>query len=270
MGILKCPVCGETIGIDNNCYVCKNRHSFDIAKEGYVNFLCGGHRAGVLIGDNKDMACSRQNFLSKGYFDSLINQIKICLDSFGLNNGCVLDICCGEGYYSSKLAEYFSYQFYGFDISKEMVRIAAKKKSPVTYFVANMAHLPINDSSVDIAFHLFAPFHNDEFSRVLKAGGYLISVIPGRRHLFELKEIMYENAYENDEQPPQSDGFALVDTIHVSDTITLNDSQDIMSLLKMTPYFYHTSDEGKARLSSLSSLTTEIEFVVLIYKNNKS
>ena len=269
MAILKCPVCSETIWIDNNSYVCKNRHSFDIAKEGYVNLLSGSHRAGNLIGDNRDMAYSRQSFLSKGYFDALTNQLKICFDGFGFDNSIVLDICCGEGYYSSKLAANFPYQFYGFDISKNMIRIAAKKKSPVTYFVANMAHLPINDSCFDIAFHLFAPFHNDEFSRVIKMDGYLISVIPGRRHLFELKQIMYENPYENDEQPPVADNFTLIDKIHVSDTITLNNSQDIMSLLKMTPYFYHTFDAGKAKLNAFSSLTTEIEFSVLIYKNHK-
>lgn len=269
MNILKCPVCDESIWIDKNRYLCKSGHSFDIAKEGYVNLLDGGHRAGNLIGDNKNMAYSRQSFLNKGYFDALTNQLKQCFENIGLDNACVLDICCGEGYYSSVLSQKLPYHFFGFDISKEMVRLAAKKKSPVTYFVANMAHLPISDSSVDIAFHLFAPFHNSEFSRVLKDGGYLFSVIPGRRHLFELKQIMYENPYENDEQPPAAENFTLVDTIHVSDTITLDNSEDIMSLLKMTPYFYHTSDEGKAHLAAQPSLATGIEFVVLIYKNHK-
>ena len=57
---------------------------------------------------------------------------------------------------------------YGFDISKEMVRLAAKRGNAVT-FVANMASIPVADESVDYCTHLFAPFNEKEFARVLNS-----------------------------------------------------------------------------------------------------
>ena len=55
-------------------------------------------------------------------------------------NGTVLDICCGEGYYDE-----YSGELYGFDISKEMVRLAATSRKEHNYFVANLAHIPVCD-----------------------------------------------------------------------------------------------------------------------------
>ena len=155
---------------------------------------------------------------------------------------------------------------YGFDISKNMVRLAGKRRCGASFFVANISSIPVKSGSVKLAFHLFAPFHAAEFGRILADDGVLITAVPGKNHLFGLKGVLYNTPYTNDEQPPEADGLTLIDTMRVKSKITLSSQQDINALFKMTPYYYHTPSGGMSRLEALDSLTTEIEFVLLIYK----
>ncbi len=177
----------------------------------------------------------------------------------------MLDICCGEGYYTNYLSARLPRAYYGFDISKNMVRLAAKRRC-ATFFVANIASIPIRDESVRFAFHLFAPFHATEFGRVLQRDGVLLTAIPGKDHLYGLKQALYDTPYRNDEQPPQAEGLTLTDTIRVKSHISLNTPEEIRALFQMTPYCYHTPTSGMQRLEALKALETDIEFVLLLYK----
>lgn len=265
MSVLICPVCKSPINAQDHCYKCENNHSFDIAKEGYVNLL-SAHKSGDKVGDNKEMARSRRDFLNKGYYSVLADAVGNCLDKYSSDGDNVLDICCGEGYYTSYLAERINRNFYGFDISKNMIRLAAKRKCNADFFVANIASIPVKSESVKFAFHLFAPFHSGEFSRILCNDGVVVTAIPGKEHLFGLKEILYNEPYYNDEKPPVAEELELVEKIRAKSEITLNSKEDIMALFQMTPYFYHTPSEGMARLESKDNLKTTIDFVLLIYK----
>ena len=264
--ILRCPVCGQTLTETDRTLRCEQNHCFDIAKEGYCN-LNSAHRSGDNIGDNKDMARSRRDFLNKGFYAPLAEAVSQCVDGCTQEGDSVLDICCGEGYYTEYLTKRLERDFYGFDLSKNMVRLAAKRHCGATFFVANIARIPIADGSVKAAFHLFAPFQAAEFGRILAKDGTLFTAIPGRRHLFGLKEVLYDTPYENDEQKPQADGLKLTDELRVKGEITLESQDDIQALFQMTPYYYHTPSKGMARLEQLGSLTTEIEFVIAAYQH---
>lgn len=265
MNQLICPKCKNELNISGKSLVCQNNHCYDLAKEGYVNLL-SSNKNGSLIGDNRDMAISRRDFLNKGYFSSLAKALEEELKKTNTVSPTVLDICCGEGYYSSYLKERCDGEIIGFDISKEMVRLAAKRKNGVNYFVANMTDIPLKSECIDLAFHLFAPFYESEFYRVLKNNGTLISVTPGKKHLFSLKKALYDIPYENDEAPTQTNDLKLIEQRKVSAKILLDSNEDIQSLFKMTPYYYHTSDDNKKRLDALDSLETETEFLLNIYK----
>ena len=76
----------------------------------------------------------------------------------------LLDICCGEGYYTSAMGAVPGVDAYGFDLGKEMVRLAAKR-GDATYFVANMKDIPVADGAFDMVTELFAPFNAREFDR---------------------------------------------------------------------------------------------------------
>ncbi len=265
MEALLCPVCKRKLSKSGNTLRCENSHSFDTAKEGYVNLLTGS-KNGSLIGDNREMSRSRKNFLDKGYFEPAAKAV--CQELTKLNPEVVLDICCGEGYYTQLIKESCKCSVYGFDISKEMVRLAAKRKCGATFFVANMADIPLTDNSVDCAVHLFAPFCEREFLRVIKPGGYLISVCPGAEHLWEMKAALYDTPYKNEEVYPELEGFTAVKAFNSAHTASLTCREDIDALFKMTPYYYHTSSSDKEKLLALNSLETKIDFYIRIYRKD--
>ena len=155
-------------------------------------------------------------------------------------------------------------QVYGFDISREMVRLAAKRGNG-TYFVANMASIPVAADSMDYCLHLFAPFNEAAFSKVLKPGGRLYTVVPGRYHLWGLKRTLYDTPYENDEKLPTTESLCFAGSRKVTANITLTSQEDIQAVFRMTPYFFHTSEKDKEKLLSLDTLETSVEFLIVEY-----
>ncbi len=268
MNYLICPVCGCELIKNEHCFVCENAHSFDIAKQGYVNLLTSSHKDGSLIGDNKDMAVSRRSFLSKGYFEGLCLAVCDFINRKNIENPLIADICCGEGYYTSFIKNNTNSSVYAFDISKEMIKLAGKRKNGAVYFVANISKIPLKSNCFDFAVHLFAPFHESEFSRIIKDDGYILSVIPGEKHLFELKEILYDTPYLNDERAPETKSLVLKERIKVTRKIKIDNQEDILSLFKMTPYYYHTKSTDKEKISSLNVLEVTTDFVILVYQRS--
>ncbi len=269
--MLLCPVCSKTLEMDEHGAYCEQGHRFDRAREGYLNLL-RSNKSGDSTGDPKGQARSRRDFLNRGYYVPLRDEL-VCMVSeraalHAATSGDeplrLLDICCGEGYYTSALGSLAGVEAYGFDLGKEMVRLAAKRGG-ATYFVANMKAIPVPDGSIDVATHLFAPFNEREFARVLAPSGSLLSVIPGAHHLWGLKRALYDTPYLNDEKLPKTDLLALVNTHKVSAHITLETPGDIEAVFQMTPYYYRTRPQDRARLSTLQTLETEIEFVIAEY-----
>ena len=258
--MLICPVCGLPLVMENKTMRCEKNHSFDVAKEGYVNLLRSG-KSGDLIGDDKLSARCRRDFLNKGYYAPLKEGLTTL---FAEREGTLLDICCGEGYYTSALGENTGLSVYGFDISREMVRLAAKRGNG-TYFVANMASIPVADGCFDYAVHLFAPFNEKEFARILKPGGRLYTVVPGREHLYGLKQAVYETPYYNDEKLPEAQELKLAGTQKISSAITLASQEDIDAVFRMTPYYFHTSIQDKEKLAAYNTLETPVSFVIAEY-----
>lgn len=264
MSCLICPVCARPLADNGRSLVCEAMHSFDKSKEGYVNLLTGS-RSGDKTGDNATMARMRRDFLNKGYYEKLSDAVTASVCTLA-SSGSVTDICCGEGYYTARIAERFGGRTLGFDLSKEMVRLAAKRRSKAFFFVANMAHIPLESESQSACVHMFAPFNAQEFSRIIKPGGYLISAVPGKYHLIGLKQAVYDEPYLNGEIVRDTAGFDIYDKQSVSYDITLESNEDIKSLFMMTPYGWKTSEKDAKKLDNLTSLTTRLDFDLIIYK----
>ncbi len=256
--VLICPVCGAPLITVARTFSCRHGHSFDVAKEGYVNLLTGS-REGDRIGDDKISCRSRRDFLNRGYYAPLRDAL---ISFFENRTGVLLDICCGEGYYTSALGALTGIDAYGFDISKEAVRLAAKR-GEAKYFVANLTKIPVADASFDFATQIFSPFCEKEFARILRPGGVLLSVIPGRRHLWGLKKLLYDKPYENDEAFPKTENglLELSGKIRVADRIEMP-RQDARTVFRMTPYFFRTSLSDKEKLDAVDTVSTEIEFII--------
>lgn len=107
---LRCPLCGKPLRLDGGSYRCENRHSYDCAKSGYVNLLDSSRKRSKIPGDNKLMSAARRDFLNKGYYEPLSDALNsVCLARLsGSSSPVILDAGCGEGYYTSRLAEAFS------------------------------------------------------------------------------------------------------------------------------------------------------------------
>ncbi|MBQ5973252.1 MAG: methyltransferase domain-containing protein [Oscillospiraceae bacterium] len=261
---LICPVCGEALSETETGLVCPRRHGFDRARQGYVNLLRGGRPGG---GDSREMARARRAFLEKGYYAPLVeavgDQLALCLSP----GATVLDVCCGEGWYTAELSRRFpEATFCGFDLSKEMVRLAAARRCGAFFFTANVSAVPMASGSADTAVHLFAPFHGAELSRLLAPGGTLISVLPGRDHLMGLKQVLYDRPVPNDEAEPDPGALTVVRRVRVRTDAVIRGREDVGALLAMTPYAWRTPRAGKERLALRDELSTPLDFVLLVMK----
>lgn len=270
--IFICPVCSNRLENKGVSYKCKNNHSFDISMEGYLHLLPSDRMNSKLPGDNKDMVRARRDFLSLNYYKSLSDKINEILYDFikDIEKPIILDSGCGEGYYTDRLYRYIeekkdNFQIVGFDISKSAVRYAAKRNRNIDYIVASVNAIPIKSACVNIILNMFSPVDIAEYNRLLSSDGYLIMVVPGYNHLYGLKEVIYDKPYYNEVTIHEFANLRLIDKINVRSIIELNNNKSINDLFKMTPYYYNTSMANKSRLEGVLSLTTEIEFEILIY-----
>ncbi len=276
--LLVCTVCKHRLVqmIREKTYQCINDHNFDIAKQGYVNLLVNNQKKSRLPGDSKEMVHARTKFLSKGYYDTLSRRINECvieqLNKISSNSYNILDIGCGNGYYTNELMKstqeknIFAY-YYGLDISKEAVKFASTSNKFITWVVANSYYLPFNENSFHCILSVFSPVKITECTRVMKNNGIFIRVLPGINHLIQIRDLIYETVILSDENDPAEryEGLKLIDESKVSFDISIK-KDDILSLVGMTPHFWKTSKVNKEPLNDLVMLKVTIDMQILIYE----
>lgn len=263
-----CPVCRGSLKRINNALVCDSNHCYDLSKHGYVNLMLSQKSSKKRHGDDKLMLRSRHEFLEKGFYkpllDALTNEIVRIADS---KHTTILDVGCGEGYYTANICKNVkNADVYGIDISKEALIFAARRDSNLSLAVASCTELPIADSSCDIVLNIFSPTDAKEYARVLNDNGVLIKIIPLENHLYGLKKSIYDKPYKNRLDSKNLEGFELSSSQEIKYTLGLESNEDIVSLFKMTPYYYKTSREDQAKLDKLEHLETEAEFGINIYR----
>ena len=273
MSLFICPICGVKLNRLQGTYKCTSGHCFDIASEGYVHLLPVNKKHSKLPGDDKQMVLARYRFLSCDYYKPLRTELINLIVRLSNESPAILDSGCGEGYYTQGVTEALKNagkdcQVAGIDISKETVRLAAKRTKNAEFAVASAYHLPIGDNNIDLVLNCFSPLCEEEFRRVLRPGGYFIYVVPAPRHLWEMKCAVYDIPYENERFSAYYEGFKIAETINLQDRIFLSDNQTITDLFTMTPYFWKTSKEGIERLKGLNTLETEIAFDIHVYQKN--
>ena len=253
---LRCPICGKPLVRIERSAVCENRHSFDYAKQGYINLLI---RQSVDHGDNKAMVQARTAFLHSGSYEFFRNTICQIIQEEPCNT--LADLGCGEGYYTSSFPVQ---EKYGFDMSKEALKYAARTDRSSQYTVASIFHLPLPDDSMDVCVTCFAPFADAEIQRVLKPGGRFIFVSPAPYHLYEMKQALYERPYENTVENLDTT-MELLDERIITQKFTA-DHNTLMALFEMTPYVHRTKKEDIERLAQKESMEITASFVVRTYR----
>ena len=266
-----CPLCGAPLERGERAYRCPGGHSYDIAREGYTYLLPVNRKHSRSPGDDAGMARARRDFLSKGYYQPLLNTISsLCVAHTG-PRPVVLDAGCGEGWYTDGVSRALREagkvpRTAGVDISKFILRSAARRDAAAEFAVASSYRLPLADESVDLLLDCFSPLAIDEFRRVLRPGGTFLYVVPAADHLWELKQVLYDRPYPNEEKETPYEGFSYESIVPAEDTITLTCREDIHNLFQMTPYFWKTPKAGAERLAALDTLTTRIAFRVHVFR----
>lgn len=178
---------------DEKQYVCANRHSFDIARSGYVNLLQPQDRRSKNPGDTAEAVAARRTFYGRG--DPLVESI---VRAFPVE-GALLDVGCGEGSHLAAFRRADSVEAWGVDISVPAIELAARTFRECSFVVANADRfLPFADASFDAVTSITARMNAEEFRRVLRPGGALLVVIPGAEDLVELREAVQGDRVERD------------------------------------------------------------------------
>lgn len=270
---LTCPVCGGTLADAGGALRCGAGHSFDKAKQGYVNLLLRAQSGGRRHGDDKRMVEARRAFLDTGCYAPLRDAL--CALALEFTDGPVrlLDAGCGEGYYTAAVAAALrgagrGCSAVGVDISKTALIAAARRRAELALAVASVSALPVPDGSCELLLNVFAPESDREFARVLRSGGILLKAVPLERHLFGLKAAVYDRPYENPAPAYAPEGFTLLTRRDVCYPAVIAPREMIENLFMMTPYYYKTGKTDQAKLAALDSLETELAFGVLVLRRN--
>ena len=260
---LICPICHLSLAAEGRSLRCGRNHSFDLARQGYVNLLPVQQKRSLNPGDTREQVLSRRAFLETGAYTPIVEAVKAAAEG---HSGPILDVGCGEGYYAVRVAEHLQAELTGLDISKEAVRCAAAQYKGHRWICGTAAHLPIADDSVGVLMSMFALTMPQEFKRVLKKDGIFIQVLAAQDHLMGLKSIIYpEILLKEKDSVPNLEGFELVSSTSVRFDFTAEGEQ-IGNLLSMTPHFWRISQEGAKRLQATTTLTDTASCVVNVYK----
>ncbi len=255
---LLCPLCQTPLTTLSPTWHCQRGHTFDVAREGYVNLLPVQHRRSLHPGDDDAALQARRRFLDGGHYEPLRLALQDMVASCQGANW--LDVGCGEGYYTATLhAE--GRQIYGIDIAKTAVRMAAKRHPNIHWLVASAARLPCAAQTLDAVCSLFAPIAQAELCRVLKSGAYLIHATPAEQHLQQLRAALFAEVHPHQPQrhlQALQKGFHLEHTLCVEAELDLH-ADALADLITMTPYAWAASAERRAELLARARLRTQMQ-----------
>ena len=262
---LVCPICGKALQQIEKAFVCPDRHSFDIARQGYVNLLTVQQKHSLAPGDTREQVLSRRAFLEAGSYTPIADTLIAAARKYGVS-GEILDIGCGEGWYSARLSAALGLPLTGLDISKEAVRCAAAKYKDARWLCATAAHIPVPEGSAALITSLFALTLPEEFHRVLAPNGLYFQVLAAEDHLLGLKGIIYDELHHKEKDTvPELPGFQRLESIPIRFSFTVEGEQ-VRNLFSMTPHVFRIGKAGAERLAKTDYLEDTASCVLNVFR----
>ncbi|MFD2796271.1 methyltransferase domain-containing protein [Promicromonospora vindobonensis] len=242
--LLRCPSCGAGLSPGDGVLRCPRRHSFDLARHGYVGLLTG---APATSGDDGPMARARRDFLAAGRYAPVRDAVAD-LATDAARPATVVDVGCGTGYYLAGVLDALPEAVgLGLDTSAHALRVAARaheRAAAATWDV--FRPFPIASEQVDVVLDVFAPRNPAEFHRVLRPGGVLVVVRPFGGHLAELRsQVTHMVTVDPDKERRLHQAldpyFEPARTLEVEYTTPLT-RQEAVDLVLMTPSARHVTE----------------------------
>lgn len=266
-----CPLCLAPLSAQANAIRCPQGHQFDIAKEGYVNLLPVQHKHSLDPGDNAAMIQARRAFLDAGHYaplrQAICERLAATLPRAAPQ---LLDIGCGEGYYTGAFAELSNSrdgQCHGLDVSKTAIRYAAKRYKAAQFCVASSLRLPFADNSFNGVVRIYAPCNPEELARVVCPDGVVITATPGPRHLLQLKALIYPQVKLHAPCREQLAGFTCLKRESLSYPMTLT-GVEAKALLQMTPFAWRARSETWLKLAAAPQFICDADFIITVWKRH--
>jgi 23S rRNA (guanine745-N1)-methyltransferase len=197
---LRCPVCGDPLGLTARTASCPRGHSYDLAKQGYLNLLPSASTG--IEGDSAPMIEARTTFLSTGHYTPILNALrahttqrlaKLAAGTAGPGGGeLIVEVGAGTGYYLAGVVGDGSERWgLALDVSRYAARRAAKVHPRVGSVICDAwREIPLRDDAARVILNVFAPRNAQEMARVLAPGGSLLVVTPNQAHLAELVAVL--------------------------------------------------------------------------------
>jgi 23S rRNA (guanine745-N1)-methyltransferase len=246
-GILCCPNCAALVKVIGSAVQCESGHSFDIARQGYVNFLTD--QTFIKNADTAEMVDARQAMHKRPFFEDLAHQISdICEDVLiDIPVPTVIEPGGGTGFYANAIVTRFDTVLaLSFDISTYAAKVCARQSERVASVVADVwQRWPIADDSADVVLSVFSPRNFIETERVMKPGSVLIVVTPEENHLVELREKFNALGIQRDKSEKIAKSLDNFTNIHQSmrDSTELLDGSAQCDSLLSGPNGHHVSAE---------------------------
>ncbi|GAA6134438.1 methyltransferase domain-containing protein [Oceaniserpentilla sp. 4NH20-0058] len=267
--MLTCPVCQSPLARQDRQLRCDNNHSYDQAKQGYFNLLLNTAKKSKQPGDNAAMVQARSAFLNAGHYQSISDTInQLAIDQLLQNqteNVNVLDLGCGEGYYSDRLNlalndHQIQHEFYGLDISKDAVKSATKRSKAIHWLVANANQAPFAKNSMALILNVFNRIMPNALANLCHPKGRVLIASAGAYHLQQLKEAIYENPrfVEFDAISTMAEYFEHEHRQTLDFTIKL-DPNSTEHLIGMTPHAWRSAPNVQQGLLSQQQLELRVQ-----------
>jgi 23S rRNA (guanine745-N1)-methyltransferase len=268
---LSCPVCHHPLVEAPAYFSCELHHHFDKSRHGYVNLLLAHKRRSKEPGDSKEMLRSRAAFLNKGHY-TLISQLlnvtvkeKMRLLTHPPIN--IADIGCGNGYYLLQLSQQEnSFTYFGMDIAKEGIQLAAKESKNIRWLIDSIAQIPFQDHQLQGIISIFSPVNFAEFARILAQDGYLFIIRPSPQHLYELRDLLFsdiKNIQQDRMVEEAKSHFSIIQELPLTYEMTLN-NEDLNHLLKMTPYYWRCTPAKRNQVLAMPGLKLTVDITLRV------
>ena len=255
--LLRCPLCGGAFSKKDNSLVCGKRHCYDIARQGYVNFVPG----------QKDMFYKKELFEARaavfaaGIYAPVVARLSDVLSRYAPGeNPVIVDAGCGEGYYAKAVCPGREMTRIGFDLSKEAVKLAAKGPKTAFFCAADLKNIPLADHSCDVLLDIFTPANYAEFARVLAPQGLVMKLAPRAGYLKELRQaasaLLRRSEYDGGQvEQYVKEKMNLLEQTAITYTMPV-DQETVFHLARMTPMLAGI-DVDALDLSGITEITID-------------